>query len=351
MSSTGNIVSFPNSETLEAEAAAWLVRLDRDDVDPADQVAFEQWYLSSQQHQEAFKQVSQMWDGLECLADLRQLKNAATSTPTLLERAGLEMKHRFAVAAGFAAVAATSALLFVSPPSYFSGPSHEKAVIHRTVVGTQKTVTLSDGSDLLLNTDSRVEVSFTRNSRSVILEQGEVHFTVAADKSRPFSVYVDNRVVRAVGTAFVVHRRERDIEVTVTEGDVELFDRLAEAEHEPVSITQPEVISLTAGENAVIGDTVKDVTVVPEPEMNRKLAWRQGLLAFGGEPLAEVVAEVSRYTDLEIIISDPVLEELRFGGFLKVGNVDTLFNALEQSFGVRVERHGGSKVYLSRAAL
>ncbi len=358
MSNETNIVKFPDAGTgtagadgIAAEAAAWVVRLDRDDVPAAEREAFAAWVAQSDTHREAFELAQSAWGGLDILKTLESRKSAAFAQPTWLERAGFEMRGRVATLGGLAAAASVAVVLMAAPPS--QQPVNEAPQVHRTVIGNQKTVTLSDGSSLLLNTDSEIQVRFTPDARSIDLVKGEVLFTVAKDAARPFSVYVDNRVVTAVGTAFAVHRRENGIEVTVTEGDVRLYV-LAEPEasaQEQISVSQPApVADLTAGENAVVSDTVEHVSVIPAAELNRKLAWRQGLLAFAGEPLPQVIAEVSRYTDVEIVISDPALEQLRFGGFLKVGNVDTLFNALEQSFSVKVDRTDPAKVYLSSAS-
>jgi transmembrane sensor len=76
----------------------------------------------------------------------------------------------------------------------------------------------------------------------------------------------------------------------------------------------------------------------PENTINRQLAWREGMMAFSDEPLVSVIAEVSRYTDVDIEIADPKLKDLRVGAYLKVGEVDPLLDAVHASFDVRVHR-------------
>ncbi|MEQ9110472.1 MAG: FecR domain-containing protein [Rhodospirillaceae bacterium] len=339
------VVDFPDQGTLEAEASAWIVRLDKGALSAEDERAFDAWRSTSAEHQAALDGMSGLWRTLDGLSDLQDRSNT-TLNPTWLERAGFELRHR--VVASLASVAAAVLLVVFVGPFTFSDPHYMQA--HRTVVGTQKTVTLPDGSVLLLNTNSHVDVEYSDQKRDVYLHKGEVHFTVAKDKERPFSVYADERVVTATGTAFAVMRRETGIEVTVTEGDVKLYFS-PEADANPATLEQASIRStvanLTAGEKVIFAETLEQVEVIPEPELNRKLAWRQGVLAFAGEPLSDVIAEVSRYTEIDIIIEDPALNELRFGGFFKVGNIEALFDALEQSFGVDVKRDPNSKVYLS----
>ena len=103
-----------------------------------------------------------------------------------------------------------------------------------------------------------------------------------------------------------------------------------------------------AMEAALLASThkVEKLDLAP-PEATRKLAWRQGMLVFTGESLPSVVADVSRYTDVQIEIADPELNNLKVGGYFKVGEVEPMLEALEGSFGVRVERLDAKHVRLS----
>ena len=96
--------------------------------------------------------------------------------------------------------------------------------------------------------------------------------------------------------------------------------------------------------------SIDSIEVIDAPEIVQKLAWHQGLLRFSGDPLEDVVAEISRYTDLSIVILDPEIRDLRIGGFFKVGETEKMFQALETSFGVRVQRKGKNVVLLAAAS-
>jgi transmembrane sensor len=71
------------------------------------------------------------------------------------------------------------------------------------------------------------------------------------------------------------------------------------------------------------------------------------VLSFSGEPLEQVVAEVSRYTSVTIVISDPSIRSVAIGGYFKAGETEAMFEALETSFGVRVTRVNDRLVYLA----
>ena len=107
-----------------------------------------------------------------------------------------------------------------------------------------------------------------------------------------------------------------------------------------------------AGQSAVfdqVVESVQSIETIGAAEISRKLSWQEGLLRFSGDPLADVVREISRYTSLSIVITDPKLRDLRIGGFFEVGETGKMLEALERGFGVRVEYVDDNLVHLSRA--
>ena len=95
---------------------------------------------------------------------------------------------------------------------------------YRTAIGEQKTVVLTDGTTIQLNTDSRIEVVYTKDSRTIQLRRGEVHVSAAYDPHRVLEVHAAHRLVRALGTAFDVRVEGQAVEVMVTKGLVEVVD-------------------------------------------------------------------------------------------------------------------------------
>lgn len=214
-----------------------------------------------------------------------------------------------------------------------------------TAVGDQKNINLADGSTVQLNTDSVVEVEITKTQRTIRLIKGEAHFIVAKDHNRPFLVQAASGVVTAVGTAFTVRLRPNEtVEVTVEEGRVTLGAAVIQ---NAASSTKTSITELIAGQNAIFTEKVDQLAQMAASEINRKLSWRQGLLAYSGEPLAHVIEDISRYTETRIEIMDPELSSLPVGGYFRVGEVDALFDSLEVTFGLNVERVDENHVRLS----
>jgi transmembrane sensor len=191
-----------------------------------------------------------------------------------------------------------------------------------------------------------VTVRYAADARDVQLMRGEAHFTVASDPSRPFSVYAADRVVTAVGTAFSVQLRHDAVQVMVAEGKV----RLSELRTAQVTIPsgQPEVAlpSLEAGQIALLREGSQQVAALAPAELERKLAWRQGILAFAGEPLLQVLQEIERYTDIVIEVTDPALRELPVAGRLRIDDMESMLQALQLMADVRVERLNARHVRL-----
>ena len=154
------------------------------------------------------------------------------------------------------------------------------------------------------------------------------------DKTRPFTVYADNYVVRDIGTAFDVHLSNAGlVEVGVTKGSVEVTP--TNGAHGLGPAKSPDVV--VAGQDIVLGQKVERAEAVPSADMGRKLAWRQGQLIYTGHPLGQVLADVSRYSDIKIELADPALGNLPVGGAFRTDQIEAIFAALENNFGIHAE--------------
>jgi transmembrane sensor len=218
---------------------------------------------------------------------------------------------------------------------------------YATAIGGQKKFTLADGTVVTLNTNSRIDVELRGHSRDVRLVQGEAFFDVVHDKARPFTVHANRYVVRDIGTAFAVHLLEKGLlNVRVSKGSVEIS---AQAAQGAVSDKAKSLGVLEAGRDVVFGQKIERSEVISDAELGRKLAWRQGQLVYSGQPLAEVLADISRYSDIEIELADPALRDLPVGGAFSVNQTDAIFTALENNFGVHVEWLDARHVRLTSA--
>lgn len=346
-----NVVDFFDREAVEAQAREWLIRLDGDTpLKQAEREALQRWAAQSAAHREELLRIAAFWSEADLLAELA----TPQQRPRARWQSGLVRMWSFICATPRAAVAAALVVVIagVLLVPLLSNPEIDASNgLYATTVGEQREQILSDGSSVELNTNSEVQVAYSKDSRLVRLLKGEAHFKVAHDRTRPFDVYAGTSLIRATGTAFSVHMQGGNVTVTVAEGSVALGTLQTQAHHSEVSaggVTQPVAVPrgqalamlrpLESGQVARLHENVAEVRVLDAEGLAQELAWREGLLVFTGEPLSQVIDEVSRYTPVRIEIADGRLRTLPVGGRFKLGDLDAMLDVLESSFGIRVLR-------------
>ena len=345
MTDKGRILTFPDAAATEGEAAAWVARFDAGDVSAKDQAEFQEWLNRSPLHRDAIAAYGDLWsefDALKRLTDSDEAKREAGARddrPAILDGA----RPLLAACAAAVIMVAGATLFFHPRPQVFAKVEnhppttlfHPAATLfYETAVGGPKKITLADGSSVILNTNSRLDVDFSAKCRDVHLMRGEAYFEVVHNKTRPFTVYANNYVVRDIGTAFDVHLSKTGVvEVGVTKGSVEVRHATGALVFE----AEKSLGVVAAGHDIVLGQKVERPEVLPSTDMGRKLAWRQGQLIYTGQPLGEVLADISRYSNIKFELADPALENLPVGGAFKVDQIEAIFAALEKNFGVHAE--------------
>lgn len=273
---------------IDAEAARWLLRLDRHGRTPELEAELEAWQSEDPRRKGAFLRAEAAWTMMD-RAGWNDSSKGKPHPRTILTR-----RHALlggGIAAGLAAVG-----IYMLKPSDYA-----------TEVGEVRLLPLSDGSVAQINTASSIQVALHPDKRIVRMDQGEAWFQVAKDKSRPFIVEAGSVRVRAVGTAFSVRRRQNGADVMVTEGVVETW----------TEGTRDKPVRLTAGEKAYVSEAEQVNRIVAAPsEIDRELAWREGNIDLAGESLADAVAEFNRHNRRKLVIADPsIAAEPLYGVF------------------------------------
>ena len=340
------IVKLRTRADIDEEAAVWIWRMDSAAVAAADRQAYEAWLRQDPRHRRAAAALSTVWNALDGLAEAKRDEKIATFAQT----AKLPLLHHprrwwFAAAAAAFAAAAVGAIWLQQ-----GGELQTLA----TAVGQQRNVTLADGSIVTLNTNTIVETDLRRHSREIYLRKGEAHFQVAHDRSRPFLVHAGDAVVRAVGTAFEVRvLTDQHVDVVVDEGRVEVqATALQPSSPSPGTNVRARrndattVRALNAGERLSTASRDYAVTPVTPQQMTSELAWREGAIIFDGEPLSEAIAEIERYTDARIVVSDPEIARLRVGGRFRTGDMQEFFDALQTALPVSIRHTDAGLVFI-----
>jgi len=329
------IVKLRTRAEIDEDAAQWTWRMDGE-VTPADQQAFDAWLRQDPRHRRAFEELSRVWGALDGLAEAKRDEKIATFT----ER--LAVSSRGAGRRGWL-IAAAAAIVVTVAAGFLLRSQRSEVQTLATAVGQQRNVTLADGSIVTLNTNSIVETALSRRFRQIYLRKGEAHFQVAHDSSRPFLVHAGDAVVRAVGTEFEVQLlADQHVDVTVNEGRVEV--QAAEAGAQAKEGPPPAPRALHAGQR--LATTDYSVRQVSPEQLSTRLAWREGAIVFDGQSLAEAIAEIERYTDARIVISDSSTAALRVGGRFRTGDVQGFFAGLQSALPVSIRRSADGVVYV-----
>jgi len=335
------IVKLRTRADIDEEAAAWVWRMDSAGTDAADRQAFEAWQRQDPRNRRAVSELSAVWNALDGLAEAKREEKIATFANTAqAARPQHPQRLWIAAAAALAAVAIGVGAVWLQRDSELQTLS--------TAVGQQRNVTLADGSIVTLNTNTIVETDLRRRTREIYLRKGEAHFQVAHDRSRPFLVHAGDAVVRAVGTEFEVRvLTDQHVDVVVNEGRVEVRPELPTPQnahaHPTAAVT---VRALSAGERMSTASLDYAVMPVTAHQLSTELAWREGAIVFDGERLSDAIAEIERYTDARIIVSDPDVAALRVGGRFRTGNVQEFFDALQTALPVSIRHAGGGVVFI-----
>lgn len=329
------------------EASLWIERLS-EGFTREEEVELQSWLAEDPANQALLEKMARLWDKMDCLRRLSVL----LPQPVATIESNRDRIPYFALVASV--VLSLSVLLLwnwsvnrANAPQTAQRPAE---IFYETAIGEQQVNLLEDGTRITLNTDSRIGVRYTSGERLLHLEYGEVHVQVAKDPRRPLSVLAGDHVVQAVGTAFNIEIKPgRGIELVVTEGTVRVGEQttLADVERNNVKIVLPSSATVvTADQELVMGNKAEQARPITEAEIQVKLSWKKGDLIFKGEPLANAVEEVERYTGVEFVFLDENLKEMHVSGFFKAGDVEGMLAVLKENFSIGFQRESENRVLL-----
>ena len=330
----------------DEEAAFWFARMRSDDIGRRDLARFNEWIGSDPANAQAYEEHKSFWDSLEAFAPDDEIvalrRDALALEPARTSR---DWHKYLALAASLAILLVSGLLLFqIDAPSGGSGTTLANAgndSIYRTEVGQRSTITLTDGSVVMLNTDSLIEVRYAQNRRDIRLLRGQALFRVARDASRPFVVEAADQRIVALGTEFDVRFRAGEVRVTLLEGRVTVERDVAE-QTETQRTTQ--VRQLEPGQQLVaVADRPFEVL---RTDVTQAVSWPTGRVVFNDEPLGQVVEEINRYSTRKVLLEDPTLADLRVSGVFQAGSVGGFVTALDAAFPVASRSDADRNAYV-----
>lgn len=212
-------------------------------------------------------------------------------------------------------------------------------------IGELKTIELSDGSVITLNTNSQMLVDMNDDVRRVVLDYGEGYFEIAADPVRPFTVELAERSVTVLGTEFNLRRYNNGFNLVVLDGEVAVHRKDDKSlsgvpefdlsEGRPKALNEPGKV--VAGMRVEFDAVTATALVDRNLDAARIKGWRQGVLNFDGVSLAEIVKELNRYTGKPIILAADVDDSQLVFASYRSDRIDLALKGLEFSLPITVE--------------
>ncbi len=297
-------------------ALEWLVELQTPSLPPATLAAWQAWRAAHPDHERAWQRIESVSGRLQVLASP---VSAAIAQATLTPRHSPRRRQ---------AIKALAVLVFGGGAAW--GVSHSEPwrawnADLRTATGERRTLVLEDGTQLLINTGSALDLLFDTQQRRIRLIAGEILATTGhVGGSRPFLVETAEGVAHALGTRYRVRQREGQTEVSVFDGAVRLVPRnpLASA------------LVLQAGQQARFSaDAVGVVTAADQAAT----AWADGVIVAHGLQLQDFLDELGRYT-VDSLSCDPAAAGLRVSGSFPLADTGVVMDSLALTLGLGVER-------------
>ncbi len=330
----------------QESAATWAMRLALPECGPQERADFEKWCAKSPANVAAFEKTEKSLAAIDAHLSHPALVNLVDEVLKQTEPVQT-IWQRWAiprVAAGFSLIIAVTGLMFISSQQW--GGYNNNIKVYDTVVGERSTAILADGSTIILNTNSRIEVDYNSNARRVVLIRGQAWFEVEKNSSWPFMVEAGNQRITALGTAFDVRlNRGEAVQVVLIEGRVAVDEFIADVSDSKQPSIPHKRIELVAGDRLVA--SAQAMRIVDRANLEEATSWRDGQIVFNGKPLSQAIIEVNRYSRDQIRLSeDQHLRDLPINGVFRTGRTESFLSALKTMHSVDFQRTEENEITL-----
>lgn len=267
-------------QACEEQALVWFTRSLDAPLCAEQQAQFEHWFMARPEHAEAYARVENLWHASAFEQALQSLETELPKAPVVTLSTS-PPKRRWAAFASAAAV-----LLMLG--SWAGDLPLRWQADYLTGRGEQQRVTLADGSQVLLGSNSAISADIDADQRSIHLLRGDLYIEAAHDSSRPLRISAEQAQVEVVGTRFSVSLRQDDVTVAVDQGRVRLSNAAGASS------------LLDAGAwQHLHGDRFGPRHAEGSAEQH---GWTEGRLIFQDRPLAEVLSELGRQRRAPILL-------------------------------------------------
>ncbi|MCD0505676.1 FecR family protein [Bordetella petrii] len=315
----GQDIHSSQAPPLSDQVIDWLLLLRSGRATQHDYAKFLAWREASPQHDNAWQQLTGSLGG-SALGRLGDSYPAGyvSDLPPVAQQPTSRARRRFLAGAALLGMGSASAAYVGN--LFF--PLDSLASDAATGTAERRRYMLSDGSELMLDARSRVDLSYTANSRKLKLLSGAVVVTAASHDQRPFVVETSEGEIRSSGTRYMVRQQPHRTLVVAHDAPVEIETRAGSRE------------TLRPG-LGVRFDAVR--MGVPRADLTSQAAWEHGLVDARGQPLTEIVEALRPYYAGALRVS-MAAGGLPVSGEYPLDDVDTALRTLEADMPIDVRR-------------
>lgn len=289
------------------QAVDWLLKLQSEQSTPTLLAALERWQASHPQHAEAWSRLTQIQHTFAQVQHKELTRQVLTRIDHAARRSALKKL-------GTLGILLPSAWL-----GYRALPLAHWRAEYQTAVGEQKHLQLGDGTRLVLNTDSAVDIQY-HAQRQILLHHGEVWLETGHQDKRVLIVTTLHGTLIPLGTRFNVKLSAERTTLAVTEGAVRI--QLANGQSTVVPAGQQRAFNREAFTQAHVAD-------------QNALVWQQGMLLAQDMPLETLLKELARYRH-GVIRCHPDLKQMTVSGAFPLKDSDAALDLLQKTLPVRV---------------
>lgn len=312
--------SAPIAPAVLQRAAEWMARLWAEDASAADADACAAWRAAHPEHERAWARLQRFARQFEALPrDVARGALAPAPHRASGRRRALQLLGLIAAGGGTALLAHES-----SQSSLWQRAASD----YRTFVGATRAITLADGTQVVLDTASAIDVHYSANERRIVLRAGAILVTSGYETSpvyRPLLVATPHGTATALGTRFSVRIDDGESRVAVFQGAVAL---------RPLQLLRDGAPSLHLQAGQQAGYTRHAVQDIGKVE-DSAAAWADGSLVAERMRLDELLAELGRYRH-GVLRCDESIAGLRVTGVYSLRDTDRSLANLALSLPVQL---------------
>ena len=309
-------------------AAAWRVHFAETGETTSE--AFEAWLAADPENRAAWTAVEDSWSAFGQNAGEFEVLAATRDARNTLSNSQLQYRRSAPPSWQIAAVATLIAGAGIGGMLYWQ----QKPLDYSTAYNQHDTVTLADGSKIMLDSSTELRVRDRGDMRDLELVRGQARFKIVHDPAHPFAVVAGARRIVDLGTKFLVRREGERLEVSLIEGRARI-DLEAEG-------AKPQSIVLLPGDVAIASQDNIVVNKQAVAELDSEAAWRSGLLIFNHTTLGDAAREFNRYNRKQLVIADPAIARSEIFGTFRARNVELFARVAEETFGFHTRQRNGS---------